>query len=251
MKNSILCNQSITTENTSSQANTPNTNSEVKMHCSCSISTIAVGDGIIIVPKPIRASGPQWMNYVKACNESKEISIEVSKEAQEKSKVGMKMSKEERASKVQRFLEKRRKRNGIKKIRYQYRQQVAARRIRYHGRFIKIEQAKELILKGELVDANDKTELNKLFEELKENNMSDEYKELTVLQKPKDEFKNTQDTNIKTNNIINTRKFSSSTSGGTNSGTSPLIQVMKDGNLSGDTKETNGDVESSPPVLKL
>lgn len=250
MKNSILCNQLITAENTFSQVNTLNANSEVKIHCSCSISTIAVGDSIIIVPKPIRASGPQWMNYVKACNESKDISIEVNKEVQEKSKVEMKISKEERASKVQRFLEKRRKRNGIKKIRYQYRQQVAARRIRYHGRFIKVEQAKELILKGELVDANDKTELNKLFEELKENNILEECKEVTLIQKPKDELKNTQDINTK-NNKLSMRKFSSSTSGGTNSGTSPLIQVMKDVNLSADIKEANGGIESSPPALKL
>eukprot|EP00826_Nyctotherus_ovalis_P049274 TRINITY_DN5935_c0_g1_i3.p2 TRINITY_DN5935_c0_g1~~TRINITY_DN5935_c0_g1_i3.p2 ORF type:complete len:157 (-),score=28.63 TRINITY_DN5935_c0_g1_i3:236-706(-) len=156
------------------------------------------------------------------------------------------MSKEERASRVKRFLEKRRKRNGAKKIRYQYRQQVAARRIRYHGRFIKLEQAKELILRGELVDANDKTELNKLFEELKESNVVDD---IIRSQSSKEETKNSQDI-IFTGNI-NKRKFSSSTSGGTNSRTSPLIQVMKEGNICEEIKQLCTDIERTPPELNL
>lgn len=239
MKNLILSNQSTLNSSTPSQ---PNSNSEVRESCSCSISTIVVGESIIVVPKAIQASGPQWMNYVQACNESKRQFVGTDKE---KSKDEMRITKEERASKVKKFLEKRRKRNGIKKIRYQYRQQVAARRIRYHGRFIKIGEAKELILKGELVDANDKTELNKLFEELKESN---KLNETLQLQRTKVDNKNNHNT-IPTLNIPSMRKFSTSTSGGTNSGASPLIQVMKED--SGELKQESLDIESSPPILKL
>jgi len=244
MKNLILSEEP-SINNSSPQLKTLNTNSEIRKSCSCSISTIVMGESIIIVPKPIRASGPQWMNYVQACSESRREVVEGNKEMKEKTKSEAKITKEERISKVQRFLEKRRKRNGIKKIRYQYRQQVAARRIRYHGRFIKIEQAKELILKGELVDANDKTELNKLFEELKENNVLDE---TLQQQKAKIDNKSNLDT-IPTINIASMRKFSTSTNGGTNSRTSPLIQIMKED--SRELKQQSSDIKVSPPVLKL
>eukprot|EP00826_Nyctotherus_ovalis_P045814 TRINITY_DN5103_c0_g2_i2.p2 TRINITY_DN5103_c0_g2~~TRINITY_DN5103_c0_g2_i2.p2 ORF type:complete len:231 (-),score=52.65 TRINITY_DN5103_c0_g2_i2:177-869(-) len=219
------------------QTNSSTTKTERKSSCSCTISTILAGDTIIVVPKPIRATGPNWMDRPRVCARE-----ELGEAKDEGGKWG-----QERAKKVRRFLEKRRKRNGVKKIRYQYRQQVAARRIRFHGRFIKIEQAKELILRGESVDANDKTELNKLFEELKESSILNGDDKTPLPKNSETDLKSDQNT-ILINNMGGMRKFSASTC--TNSGTSPLIQVMRNECVENESKQCE-DVESSPPDLKL
>lgn len=248
MKNLISPNQGTGSCSTSQQINIPNTSlnagEDLKSDCTCVVSSILVGDSIILVPRPIRANDPHWVQYNRTRGQSKGIPAASDSRGGEAKEP--RMSKEERAGKVRRFLEKRRRRNGAKKIRYQYRQQVAARRIRYHGRFIKLEQAKELILRGELVDANDKTELNKLFEELKESCAVDDVAQSLS---SKQEAKNSQDTIFIGN--INKRKFSSSTSGGTNSRTSPLIQVMREGNISPEIKQLCTDLERTPPELNL
>ena len=182
----------------------------------------------ILVPKPVKPNGVEWLNYISASDDSSKKT--------EKPKGVLIMTKEMRALKVKKFLEKRRGRNRIRKVRYQQRQKAADKKIRYKGRFVNLAEAKELIIKGEQVTANDMTYLKKLFEEYKGEKLMEKYNE-----------------NVRTNTSSrNTRKFSLSTNTWTNSRTSPLIQTDPNVKLNekSDGKYEHMDIEI-PPALKL
>ena len=128
-------------------------------------SNLNVVPNSIIIPKPIRPIEFDWLNYISSfCDSRSLIDLNI------KSKNCL-ITEEARRLKVQKFLEKRRKRERTKKVRYQYRQQAAYKKMRYRGRFINATEAKKLISKGEQVTSNDNSELNKLFEEMKKENL--------------------------------------------------------------------------------
>ena len=193
----------------------------------------------IIIPKAIKPTQTDWNKYINSLFGSA-VSILELKNTLVIKQGGERITKEERARKVEKFLIKRRRRNGIKKVRYQHRQLVADRRMRYKGRFVNIDEAKELIIKGEEVTANDRLILDKLIEELNKENLLEKYYETL---RNKKVFKTVRNCGEK----MNKRKQSISTIGGTNPGTSPLIQVMKDQI----EKPTEREKESSVPILNL
>ena len=166
--------------------------------------------GEIVIPKPIRRGGFYWLNYVNSLYGSSSNILTIKNSYKY---IGL-LTREERKLKLQRFFEKRKRKHNIKKIKYQHRHEVADKRMRYKGRFVKINEAKELIIKGEEVTANDRSELDKLIQELIKNNLLEKCKEAKKV------F-----TTIKENESNNgDRKFSLSTS----SGTSPIVETNKD-----------------------
>ena len=232
------------------------------------------GGNTIIVPqprKPNTAVWSYWMNYMRmstalvsnlsgvrsSSSESAEGEIKSEGASGPESAGGLyprKLSKEERALKVQKYLEKKRNKSNMKKIRYQYRQQLAARRIRFQGRFVKAAEAKDLILKGAPVTAKDRTELNKLFEEDKDQELIKKYNENIRLHTVKPIFKMTHDTSVM--DRLSGSEHSSYSSGSEGSslglGMSPLIETMKDIDLNGELKEQCAKIKlQPPPILKL
>ena len=131
----------------------------------------------IIVSKPLRQTGSSWINYVDSLSRSSSNILDFKSLIEKMSMVGM-LTREERKLKLAKFLEKRKRRHLIKKIRYQHRQQVADRRMRYKGRFVNIEEAKELMMKGEEVTANNRSDLDKLLEQLGKQNLLGKYYEI-------------------------------------------------------------------------
>ena len=53
--------------------------------------------------------------------------------------INYRINSQERKAKVQRYLEKKRRRRGEKAVRYECRQDLASKRFRFQGRFIKFE----------------------------------------------------------------------------------------------------------------
>ena len=193
-----------------------------------SIRTVNPLDYGILVPKPIKPALPKSDSYVSEYANNQNDN--------EKAKEPSLITKETRAIKVQKFLEKRRGRKKIKKVRYQQRQKAADRKIRYKGRFVNLGEAKELIMKGEEVTANDSAYLQRLFDKYKEENLRKKFEE-----------------NIRTNAILRTkRKFSLNTNVGTNSGSSPLIQTDGKGSFNANLKEQDENMEIEiPPSLRI
>lgn len=72
------------------------------------------------------------------------------------------LSKAERAQKVKKYLEKKKRRNWEKQVNYESRKKVADTRPRYKGRFLTSEQAVELSQELKL-DENRKLEKAKVF----------------------------------------------------------------------------------------
>lgn len=165
-----------------------------------------------------------------------------------------KLTKQERALKVQKYLEKKRRKNGAKKIRYQYRQELAAKRIRFQGRFIKPDEAKDLIMQGVPVTIKDKNELNKLFEEDKDQEILEKYNENLRRKNMKRIFKTTYDTSVVDRLSSGEQSCYSSNSSISSSGSamSPLIENLGGMNLdnNAEDKGENKYIEP-PPILKL
>ncbi len=227
----------------------------------------------IIVPqprKPNTAVWSYWMNYMRMStalvsnlpgvrsSSSESVDSGVKSEGAQGPETTpiypRKLSKEERALKVQKYLEKKKRKTNAKKIRYQYRQQLAARRIRFQGRFVKATEAKDLILKGAPVTAKDRTELNKLFEEDKDQELIRKYNENLRLHTIKPIFKTTHDTSVVDRLSGSEYNSSSSSSEGSSlgSGMSPLIETMRDINLNNGIEEQCAKIGiPAPPILKL
>ncbi len=222
------------------------------------------GGGVrILVPQPRKPNAPiwsYWMNYMRMSNalvsnlpgmrssssESGDSGVRSEGACPAEGPYPRRLTKEERAAKVQRYLEKKKKKNNTKKIRYQYRQQLAARRIRFQGRFVKASEAKDLILQGAPVTAKDKTELNKLFEEDKNQDLIRKYEENLRLHTAKPIFRTTHDTSV-IDRLSSDSSGSSGAEGSCGSGMSPLIETMKDVNL-GPSGEA---AKITLPILKL
>ncbi len=77
----------------------------------------------------------------------------------------VKLSKEERKKRIEKYLEKKKKRKYNKKVIYECRKSLADKRMRFQGRFVKTGEAKKLIRSGESVTARDHSDLNKLINE--------------------------------------------------------------------------------------
>lgn len=220
--------------------------------------------GSIIIPKPHKAdpnAWTYWMNYMKmptalvnnlsgVSSSSSESLDDVVKSEGERG--FPKLTKQERALKVQKYLEKKRRKNGVKKIRYQYRQELAAKRIRFQGRFVKLAEAKDLIMEGVAVTVKDKNELTKLFEEDKDQGLLEKYNENLRKKNLKRIFKTTYDTSVVDRLSSGDQSSYSSNSSISSSGSSmsPLIDNMEDMNLDNEDKNENLDIEQ-PPILKL
>lgn len=231
---------------------------------------LSATEGTILVPRPRKpdtAALSFWMNYMQmstalvnnissyrsSSSESGDGGIK--SEGNSSSSVRMlyprKLTKEERAAKVQKYLEKKKRKNNEKKIRYQYRQHLADKRIRYQGRFVKASDVKDLILNGAQVTAKDKTELNKLFEEDKDEELMARYNENVKAQKIKPIFKTTYDPSIVNSLSLGARK-SSASSDSSGSGINPLITTMKNMDLNSISNEQYCNVDiQTPSILKL
>jgi len=218
----------------------------------------------IIIPKPRKAdpsAWTYWMNYMKMStvlvnnlsgvnSSSSESSDGVIKSEGERG--FPKLTKQERALKVERYLEKKRRKNGVKKIRYQYRQELAAKRIRFQGRFVKPAEAKDLIMQGVAVTVKDKNELTKLFEEDKDQGLLEKYNENLRKKNLKRIFKTTYDTSV-IDRLSSGDQSSYSSNGSISSfgsGMSPLIDNMEDMKLGNEEKDENPEIEQLP-ILKL
>jgi len=227
------------------------------------------GDGKILVPqprKPDTAALSFWMNYMhmstvlvnnlsslrSLSSESGEgIKSEGNSSSDARILYPRKLTKAERAEKVQRYLEKKKRKNNERKIRYHYRQQLADKRIRYQGRFVKASDVKSLILKGAQVTAKDKTELNKLFEEDKDEELITKYNENIRSNRIKPIFKTTYDSSIVSSMSLGARK-SSASSGSSGSSINPLISTMKNMDLNSIENDHCSSSEiQGPSILKL
>eukprot|EP00826_Nyctotherus_ovalis_P044593 TRINITY_DN4824_c0_g1_i5.p1 TRINITY_DN4824_c0_g1~~TRINITY_DN4824_c0_g1_i5.p1 ORF type:complete len:203 (-),score=54.60 TRINITY_DN4824_c0_g1_i5:80-688(-) len=187
-------------------------------------------------------------SYRSSSSESAGIKSEGSPSVEAAVLCPRKLSKAERTAKVLKYLEKKKRKNNEKKIRYQYRQELADKRIRYQGRFVKASEVKSLILKGAQVTVKDKTELNKLFEEDKDAELIAKYNQ-SVKSKPI--FKTTYDPSIVNSLSLGARK-SSSSSNSSSSHINPLIKTMKDMDLNSMGSEQCADIDiEAPSILKL
>ncbi len=265
-------NGEVATRPASSEAPAPGQRSEAIQENMMGHGDLGEGANRILVPqprKPNTAVWSYWMNYMRmssalvsnlpgmrsSSSESGDSGVKSDGACQQpEGPYPRKLSKDERAEKVQRYLEKKKRKSGAKKIRYQYRQQLAARRIRYQGRFVKASEAKDLIMQGAPVTARDKTDLNKLFEEDKNQDLFKKYEDNIRLRSIKPIFRTIHDTSV----VERLRSESAGSSGGSlegscGSGMSPLIETMKDINLgAGFDAQTAAKIAlDPPPILKL
>eukprot|EP00826_Nyctotherus_ovalis_P038994 TRINITY_DN3706_c0_g1_i4.p1 TRINITY_DN3706_c0_g1~~TRINITY_DN3706_c0_g1_i4.p1 ORF type:complete len:203 (+),score=58.05 TRINITY_DN3706_c0_g1_i4:92-700(+) len=164
-----------------------------------------------------------------------------------------KLSKKERALKVEKYLEKKRKKSGAKKIRYQYRQELAAKRIRFQGRFVKPTDAKELIKQGVAVTVKDKSELNKLFEEDKDRELLEKYNENLRRKSHKKIFRTEYDTSVVDRlSGGDQSSYSNSSISSSGSAMSPLIENMEDMKLLNNVEDKGKNTHmEEPSILKL
>ena len=231
------------------------------------------GPGGIVVPRPRKpntAVWSYWMNYMQMSqalvsnlpgirssssesgNESGgALSEGMASSERQPSAYPHALSKDQRALKVARYLEKRRKQKFCKKIRYEYRQKLADRRIRYQGRFVKTDQARELILQGAPVTVKDKADLNRLFEEDKSNELAKKFEENIRTHYLKPIFRTVHDTSVRD-------RMSSSDSNSSNSGesaskaVSPLLEAMNDVNPAFDIERQCANIGlNTAPIFKL
>jgi hypothetical protein len=229
--------------------------------------------GGILVPRPRKpntAVWSYWMNYMQmsqalvsnlpGMRSSSSESGNESAGALSEGMVGSEghppgyipvLSKDQRAAKVARYLEKRRKQKYCKKIRYEYRQKLADRRIRYQGRFVKTDQARELILKGAPVTVKDKADLNRLFEEDKTNELAKKFEDNIRAHYLRPIFRTVHDTSVRD-------RMSSSDSNSSNSGESisktlsPLLEAMNDVNPALDLEKQCANIGlNTAPIFKL
>jgi len=233
-----------------------------------------IGSSTILMPKPRKPNTTMWsylLNYIRtstavvnnlsgARSSSSDSSDNgVKSEGGEQASPPImpyprKLSKEERAMKVQKYLEKKRKKSNTKKIRYQYRQQLAARRIRFQGRFVKAAEAKDLILKGAPVTAKDMTDLERIFEEDKDQELIKKYNENLRQHAIKPIFKTIHDTSVVDRLSGSESGSSSSGSEGSSFGTgmSPLIETIREMNINNGINEQCVKMGiQPPPVFKL
>jgi hypothetical protein len=113
------------------------------------------------------------------------------------------LSAEERKKRIEKYKEKKRKRKYDKKIRYECRKNLADKRIRYMGRFVKREDAKNLIRDGEAVTATDMVDLNQLVSSTMGEGVDISLLQRVYLERGKGStriFKTTKDYSIKNNN---------------------------------------------------
>jgi len=219
----------------------------------------------IIIPKP-RKPDTTWSylgNYMKmqttimsggSGNNGSSESNDSGVKSEGDKKSYPEITKEERALKVKKYLKKRRRKNGTRKIRYQYRQELADKRIRFQGRFIKPTEAKNLIMQGVPVTIKDKSELNKLFDEDKDQEVLKKYNENLQKKNLKRVFKTVYDTSI-VDRLSGGEKSSCSSNSSissSRSAMSPLIENMDGMNLNSNTegKFPNTFIQP-PPILKL
>ena len=218
-------------------------------------SILKPGELGIIIPQPQKPTAENWPYWISSINEPTGLLKTVSgfrtssSESINKSEIETvpTLTKEERFLKVQKFLEKRKRKNSTKKIRYQYRQQLAEKRIRYQGRFVKAEDARKLILDGQQVTAKDKTELNKLLDDDAEKVLLAKYTSNLKLRKRI--FKTEHDNSVVNNLFGGERKFSSNSSG-SSSGMNLLANTIQEFNLNNTTNEIKAQVKTSS-IIKL
>eukprot|EP00826_Nyctotherus_ovalis_P038997 TRINITY_DN3706_c0_g4_i7.p1 TRINITY_DN3706_c0_g4~~TRINITY_DN3706_c0_g4_i7.p1 ORF type:complete len:281 (+),score=85.16 TRINITY_DN3706_c0_g4_i7:171-1013(+) len=221
----------------------------------------------IIIPKPRKpdtTAWSYWMNYMKMStalvnnlsggNSSSSESLDSGVKSEGGRRSFPKLTKQERALKVEKYLEKKRRKNGAKKIRYQYRQELADKRIRFQGRFVKPAEAKDLIMQGVAVTVKDKSELTKLFEEDKDQELLERYNENLRKKNLKRIFKTVYDTSVvdRLSSGDHSSYSSSSSLSSSGSAMSPLIENMGDMKLSGDAEDKRKEpYMEPPPILKL
>lgn len=223
------------------------------------------GDGTILVPRPRRPDTGTlsfWLGYMQmsaalvhdlssyrsSSSESAGAKSEDCSRAEAPVLCPRKLTRAQRNAKVQKYLEKKKRKNNEKKIRYQYRQELADKRIRHQGRFVKVSEVRDLILKGAQVTVKDKTELNKLLEEDKDAELIAKYNQ-SVRSRPV--FKTTYDPSIVNSLSLGARK-SSSSSDSSNSHISPLIKTMRDMDLNSMRSELRAEIDiEAPSILKL
>lgn len=229
----------------------------------------------IVVPKPRKpnpAVWTYWMNYLRISNalvsnlpallnsssdsagEAGVQSDGCSKMSEENAnrsqgEIPRKYSKEERALKIQKYIEKKKKKTFNKKIRYHYRQQLADKRLRFQGRFVKAEQAKDLILKGEAISAKDSTELFHLFEEDKTKVLQNKFQENIKSQQCKPIFKTVKEGPMR-DRISSYESFSSASIDRKSTNISPLLEAMNDINKLNQS-DTNKELPINMNLFKL
>ena len=138
-----------------------------------------------------------------------------------------KLSKEERAAKVQKYWEKKKRKTYDKKIRYEYRQHLADKRMRFQGRFVKAEHAKDLIMRGASITVKDKAELTKLFEEDNNSELIKKYEENMKMHSIKSIFRTVQDTSVR-DGMSSSESDSSGSMNAMSASFSPSLESMKD-----------------------